>query len=369
MKRTIKGIFACVVLGMMLMCVVSAQSVVKSENAQDTCIVKYTALIASAPRNDDNYAERARCHYFKSNELRTSSNGHTAASDSEIELALADAQKAIDLNPKNTNALNVRGIVKSYKGDEIAARVDFDRVIELDPRAFKAYMNRGIGKNRLKDYAGAIADYTKVIEIATPMSATYSERGISYYNLSKKNEAIADFNKALQLDPKNKQATDALAKINSTATTTPTPTRRIPTPAEINEQARQITPEMRKKTEELQRSTKALGDAADKRYPDSSTPKTDAEWEKIAADFKLKIEDAVEKKKDDELAIKIYGEFDRATERGRFQQPVKYIRRQILRVMFQKGGLKLPSFVFKEMDKLKYTKEDRYVVLNSAIYV
>ncbi|MEP6947262.1 MAG: tetratricopeptide repeat protein, partial [Acidobacteriota bacterium] len=507
------------------------------------------------------------------------------------------------------------------------------RVIELDPRAFKAYMNRGIGKNRLLDYAGAIADYTKVIEIAAPMSAVYSERGISYSNLGKKTEAIADLNKAIQLDPKNKQATDALAKINNTAATptgsgsiykTPTitredvdkanaimtpelkrqlenagkhddsgkcvsgncfngygkanlsdggvyegnfvngksegqgtlafksgvvytgqfangfrngkgktiyaggsthdgywvndqksgqgtqtfasgdvytrqfannnyngkgtykysngqvyegdwvndkregkgtlkfanggiytgqfaantlngkgkftfenkdtydgdwvagkrtgkgtytkpdgsnyvgewkddnyngygkqytkvdgkvlegtwkdgvlvnptasgnstsnnvPPRRTPTAAEINEQARQITPEMRKKTEELQRSTKALGVAAEKLY------KTDAEWEKIAADFKLKIEDAVEKKKDDDLVIKIYGDFDQAASGGRDRPQVQYIRRQILRVMYQKGGLKLSSFVFKEMDKLNYTKEDRYVVLNSAIFV
>jgi len=314
MKRTIKGIFAVVVLGMMLTSVISAQSVVTQVNPQDACISKYTALIASAPKSDENYAERARCHYFKSNELRTSSNAHTTASDAEIELALADAQKAIDLNPKNTNALNVRGIVKSYKGDEIAARVDFDRVIELDPRAFKAYMNRGIGKNRLLDYAGAIADYTKVIEIAAPMSAVYSERGISYSNLGKKTEAIADLNKAIQLDPKNKQAIDALAKINRTAT-------------------------------------------------------TDAEWEKIAADFKLKIEDAVETKKDDDLAIKVYGDFDKAVSAGRDRPQVQYIRRQILRVMFQKGGIKLTSFVLKEMDKLNYTKEDRYVVFNSAIYV
>lgn len=167
------------------------------------CLSEYTALISAAAQNDSFYAERSRCHYFKSNDLKTKSGDHTVESDAEITLALADAQKALDLNANNTAALNVRGNVKNYKNDEKAAIADFSRVIEIDPKFYKAYYNRALGKDRLKDYEGAIADYTKVIELNPQIPLVYADRGDAYFKFGKDAEAITDYTKAIELNPKS----------------------------------------------------------------------------------------------------------------------------------------------------------------------
>ncbi len=167
------------------------------------CLSEYTALISAAPKNDGFYAERARCHYFQANGLITKSGDVTAQSDATISLALADAQKSLDLNANNTAALNVRGLVKSYKKDEAGAIADFSRSIEIDPKFFKAYMNRALRRDQLKDYEGAIADYTKFIELNPQISSGYLERGNSYFKFGKDTEAFADYTKAIELDPQN----------------------------------------------------------------------------------------------------------------------------------------------------------------------
>ncbi|MGE4597046.1 MAG: tetratricopeptide repeat protein [Methylophilaceae bacterium] len=51
--------------------------------------------------------------------------------------------------------------LKDYSG----AIADYNKAIEINPNHADAYYNRGIAKDNLEDYYGAIADYTKAIEI------------------------------------------------------------------------------------------------------------------------------------------------------------------------------------------------------------
>ncbi len=182
----------------------------------DSCVSEYTVLIAAQPKNDSFYAERSRCHYLKVSSLTN------AEANAEINFALIDATKSLDLNPKNAAALNVRGLVKAYKKDENGAIADFSKVIEIDPKSQKAYFNRATSKINLSDSEGAIADYTKLIEINPQFTQIYINRGRLYYRLRKKAEAIADYSKAIEIDPQNKQAADALASISNTAGRTST---------------------------------------------------------------------------------------------------------------------------------------------------
>src|SRR5216684_4899573 len=61
----------------------------------------------------------------------------------DYDRAIADADKAIELNPKNSNAYMRRGASYGNKGDYDRAFADENKAIELDPRNFKAYSNRG----------------------------------------------------------------------------------------------------------------------------------------------------------------------------------------------------------------------------------
>ena len=45
------------------------------------------------------------------------------------------------------------------------AIADYDKAIELNPKDAQAYNNRGVAKKMLKQYKEAIADYDKAIEL------------------------------------------------------------------------------------------------------------------------------------------------------------------------------------------------------------
>ena len=59
-----------------------------------------------------------------------------------------------------------RGIEKAKNGDLDGAMADFDRAIELNPKDDAPFYNRAQAKRLKKDAAGAIADYTRAIELA-----------------------------------------------------------------------------------------------------------------------------------------------------------------------------------------------------------
>ena len=58
-----------------------------------------------------------------------------------------------------------RGIVKAHLKQYTEAIADLDKAIELDPKVAAAYTNRGIAKAHLKQYTEAIADLDKAIEL------------------------------------------------------------------------------------------------------------------------------------------------------------------------------------------------------------
>src|SRR5436309_3416347 len=70
-----------------------------------------------------------------------------------------------------------RGIEKAKYGDLDGAIADFDRAIELNPKDDAPYYNRAQAKRLKKDTAGAIADYTRAIELGSTNPAAYNYRG------------------------------------------------------------------------------------------------------------------------------------------------------------------------------------------------
>ena len=82
----------------------------------------------------------------------------------------AYAQSASDL-------LN-SGVDKAQSGNLQGAIADWTKAIEMNPMFAKAYFNRGVAKKNLKDYQASIADYTKAIEIDSEYYHAYTNRGI-----------------------------------------------------------------------------------------------------------------------------------------------------------------------------------------------
>ena len=79
--------------------------------------------------------------------------------------------------------------MKDYYG----AVADYNKAIEINPNFADHYFNRGNEKGYLKDYYGAIADYTKAIELDPNYSIAYFTRGASKEKLADMSGACSDY--------------------------------------------------------------------------------------------------------------------------------------------------------------------------------
>ena len=83
------------------------------------------------------------------------------------------------------------------------AIADYNKAIELDPKSAVAYSRRGFAYGELEQLDKAIADLTKAIELDPKDADCYNNRGKAYLKVGKKKEAEADFAKAKMLNKGN----------------------------------------------------------------------------------------------------------------------------------------------------------------------
>jgi tetratricopeptide (TPR) repeat protein len=94
-----------------------------------------------------------------------------------------------------------RGIEKAKNGDLDGAIADFDRAAEINPKDDAPYYNRAQAKWQKNDKTGAIADYTKAIELGSTNPAAYNNRGNARSENNDRDGAISDYTRAIELKP------------------------------------------------------------------------------------------------------------------------------------------------------------------------
>jgi tetratricopeptide (TPR) repeat protein len=120
----------------------------------------------------------------------------------DLDAAIVDFNRAIQLNPKDAVAYSNRGNAKRDKGDLDGAILDYNRAIRLDPKYAYAYYNRGLAKKQKSDLDGAIADYNRVIELDPKFAKAYCDRGVAKRRKDDLDGAISDYDRTVELDPK-----------------------------------------------------------------------------------------------------------------------------------------------------------------------
>ncbi len=119
------------------------------------------------------------------------------------EKAIDDCNKAIELDPNNAEFYLGRGICYFFLKSYDKAIDDLNKAIEFDPENSIYYVYRGECYLSLQSYDKAIEDFNKTIELNPENAASYSNRGECYLSLQSYDKAIEDFNKTIELNPEN----------------------------------------------------------------------------------------------------------------------------------------------------------------------
>ena len=141
----------------------------------------------------------------------------------------------LQIDPRDSDALHLLGVVATQKGDfqgaidlicqaiennnnvasyhsnlgnarqELkqfsAAVASYEKAIELSPELAEAYYNRGNALKEIKQFDAAVASYAKVIALMPDFAGAYFNRGLSLHELKQFDGAVASYDKTIELKP------------------------------------------------------------------------------------------------------------------------------------------------------------------------
>jgi tetratricopeptide (TPR) repeat protein len=148
-------------------------------------IADYSTALKAAPAFGFLYRKRA--HAFRKAGLPA--------------IAIADCTRALELNDKDWEAANLRGLAHEDRKEDDQAVADFALAIKLRPGEVAPYFNRAGALRRLGKTEDAITDYTRAVKMAPKFWQAYEKRAFAYRALKKHREAAADFAKVAVLLP------------------------------------------------------------------------------------------------------------------------------------------------------------------------
>jgi len=127
--------------------------------------------------------------------------GNSHYEQNDLQGALADYTKAINLNKQLLLAYIHRGNV-CYELDYLDhAKTDYSRAIELDPTNTLAYCNRGNIHTQQQHYDQALQDYEHAFALDPKLLLIYWGRGMLYWKMGRYEAALDDFYRYLNLAP------------------------------------------------------------------------------------------------------------------------------------------------------------------------
>ena len=121
----------------------------------------------------------------------------------DYDTAFEGIQTALDVAEatQTPQILALRAELYVRSGEIDLAIADYDSAVELDPEYAVAYYNRGILYDGLEDYDHALADYTQVITLMPDAINTYLSRARIYSLQENAQAALDDYDTVIGLNP------------------------------------------------------------------------------------------------------------------------------------------------------------------------
>jgi Tfp pilus assembly protein PilF len=150
------------------------------------------------------YPEAADLHLFL---------GITLLRLREPQGAEAAVRKAITINPNHAEARTLLGWIDSeIRGDLEAAIKEYAKVVELRPDLPEAYNNLGVAQKRKGDLAKAADSFNQALKLKPDYTAAVSNRGWVFAEQNQWDDARREFEKALTINPNDDGALYGLSQ-------------------------------------------------------------------------------------------------------------------------------------------------------------
>lgn len=153
----------------------------------------------NASRVDKLYSNKFKKTY---NSIDYSNSGLIKSFSGNYDEAINDYNKAIEIEPNNSNALNNRGYTFNLMEDYESAIKDFEKAISLEEDFAYALNNRGYAKIKLGLKEDGLADLEKSMTLDGTNSYCYLNFGVYHYDNKEYQKALENFNKAKKLNDK-----------------------------------------------------------------------------------------------------------------------------------------------------------------------
>jgi tetratricopeptide (TPR) repeat protein len=121
----------------------------------------------------------------------------------KLDEAKSDFDEAIKIKKDYSRPFNNRATIYLAQGDAQRALQDLDEAILLDPAFAEAYSNRGSIRHQIGQNETALKDLDEALRLNPNFADAFQNRGVVRNVLKRFPEAMADFNEALKLQPRN----------------------------------------------------------------------------------------------------------------------------------------------------------------------
>ena len=128
-------------------------------------------------------------------------DAHLLHRSGRLDEARALCLQALQLRPRQPEALLLLGIIAAQSGDSQRAAALFGEVLRLEPRNVAALNNHGNALRALQQPAAALASYEQAVGIQPDHAPSHYNRGRALFDLRRYEEAVASHDQAIALKP------------------------------------------------------------------------------------------------------------------------------------------------------------------------
>jgi tetratricopeptide (TPR) repeat protein len=173
----------------------------------------FQRIVFAAPRRIGRWRERMKAIIFalcaamvcgcvsQASLKKSADNARNAANQGDYKAAAADLGPVVTADSQDPQAYVARGYAYFEAGENQRALADATRAVDLEPDAACYLLARSFILTRIGEFNRALDDANAAIELAPNTADCYAQRGFIYMAMGESGNALKDLDHAIKLGP------------------------------------------------------------------------------------------------------------------------------------------------------------------------